>query len=134
MTRAPLRGADLYDWIVLRRVSAGGVAKLGDWWLEYGRRMPGYVTDALPELCQRELVALSDPDPTAGGLARAALTHPGTNRYEQLCRQRQSALQMAAVQFAAACAPRMGTQLSPQFCHIRCLVKHADVPDATNRK
>jgi hypothetical protein len=29
MTRAPLAGAEVYEWVVLRRVSCGGVAKVG---------------------------------------------------------------------------------------------------------
>ena len=66
MIRAQLSRADLYDWIALRRVDDGGMARLGEWWLDWGRRMPGYVTDALAELCQREPVALRDPDPVAG--------------------------------------------------------------------
>jgi hypothetical protein len=49
----PLAGADLYDWydwIALRQVSDGGVAKVGDWWMERGHQVPGYVADALAEL------------------------------------------------------------------------------------
>ncbi|MBV9139314.1 MAG: hypothetical protein JO115_00040 [Pseudonocardiales bacterium] len=34
VARVPLAGADLYDWIALRRVSGGGVVKLGEGWLE----------------------------------------------------------------------------------------------------
>ncbi len=42
----PLAGADLYDWMALRRVSEGGVAAVGDRWLDSGHRVPGYVADA----------------------------------------------------------------------------------------
>jgi hypothetical protein len=90
MTRVPFGGADLYDWIALRRVSGGGVVKLGEGWLESGRRVPGYVTDALTALCQRGLVMLADPGP----MARAALTDAGADRYESLCQQRQRVLQV----------------------------------------
>lgn len=83
MSRASLTGADLYDWIGLRRVSGGGVAKLGDRWLEGGHRVPGYVTEALAVLCGDGLVTLADPEPW--GMARAALTDVDTARYQQLC-------------------------------------------------
>jgi hypothetical protein len=68
MTRAPLTGADLYDWIALRRVSGGGMAKLGDRWLDSGHRVPGYVTEALVVLRGDGLVTLADSQP--GGMAR----------------------------------------------------------------
>lgn len=87
MTRAPLVGTDLYDWIALRRVSDGGIARMGDCWFDGGRRVPCYVTDTLAGQCEAGLVTLADPD--EWGLARAALTGTGTTRYEQLCRQRQ---------------------------------------------
>lgn len=79
----------MYDWIALRRVSGGGMVKLGEGWLQSGRRIPGYVTDALTALCQRGLVTLADSDP----MARAVLTDTGTARYERLCQQRHRALQ-----------------------------------------
>lgn len=94
--QAPLAGAELYDWIALRRVSTGAIAKLGDRWLEGGRRVPGYVSDALTALCERGLVTQSDPDQATDGLARAALTAAGINRYLQLCRHRQGAGRMPA--------------------------------------
>ena len=90
MTRALLSGADLYDWIALRRVNDGGVARVDEWWLDWGRRVPGYVTDALAELYRRELVVLGDPDLAAGCMARAALTDSGSARYVALCQVRSS--------------------------------------------
>lgn len=104
MIRAQLSGVDVYDWIALRRVDDGGVARLGEWWLDWGHQVPGYVTDALTELCRRELVVLRDLDPAAGCMARAALTDAGTIRYEQLRRQRQTALQMSALQLGTSSA------------------------------
>lgn len=107
MTRAPLTGADLYDWIALRRVSGGGMAKLGDRWLDSGHRVPGYVTEALAVLCGDGLVALADPE--SGGMARAALTDVGAARYQQLCQQRQTALQVPASRFAPSAADSVST-------------------------
>ncbi|MGH3779008.1 MAG: hypothetical protein ACRDRR_25300 [Pseudonocardiaceae bacterium] len=101
MTRAPLTGTDLYDWIALRRVSGGGVAMLGGRWLESGHRVPGYVTEALAVLCGEGLVTLADLEP--GGLARAALTDVGAVRFQQLCQQRQTAQQVPAARFGATC-------------------------------
>lgn len=96
----PLAGADLYDWIALRRVSDGGVAQVGGCWLDGGHRVPGYVADALTELLTGGLAALADQDPY--GLRRGALTDSGAARYQLLCQQRQSALQVPASRFGAA--------------------------------
>lgn len=97
----PLVGTDLYDWMALRRVNEGGMAQVGDCWLENGHRVPGYITDALTELLASGLVALADQDPYS--LRRAALTDTGTARYEWLCQLRQSALQVPAPRFGAVC-------------------------------
>ncbi|MGH3602051.1 MAG: hypothetical protein ACRDQH_17535, partial [Pseudonocardiaceae bacterium] len=55
-------GADLYDWMALRRVSGGGIARMGDHWLEHGHRIPGYVADALGVMCDNGVVALAELD------------------------------------------------------------------------
>jgi hypothetical protein len=99
MTRAPLAGAEVYEWIALRRVSGGGVTKVDCRWLESGHRLPGYVTTALAGLLAGGLVILLNPDP-ATGAARAALTNTGTDRYDRL---RQKALQMPGAEFIALC-------------------------------
>lgn len=83
-----LTGADLYDWIALRRVSAGGIAKMNDHWFDGGLRVPGYVTDALTVLCDKELVVLAELDTC--GMQRAALTVAGTVDYQRLCTQRET--------------------------------------------
>ncbi len=121
MSRASLTGADLYDWIGLRRVSGGGVAKLGDRWLESGHCVPGYVTESLAVLCGDGLVTLADPEPW--GMARAALTDVGTARYQQLCQQRQTVLRVPVPRFGATCRrlgandpdPAAGTALPHQI-------------------
>jgi hypothetical protein len=98
--RAPLAGAEVYEWIALRRVSIGGVTKVGHRWLERGHRVPGYVTGTLARLLASGLVMLVDPGPSAGTTARAALTSTGFARYERLCQQ---ALRMPAAEFIALC-------------------------------
>jgi hypothetical protein len=88
-TRPPLTGADLYEWMALRRVSAGGIARMGDHWFDHGRQIPGYVADTLAMLCDGSAVALAELD--GSDLQRAALTDTGSARFQQLCRQRQTA-------------------------------------------
>lgn len=100
MTRVPLAGTEVYEWIALRRVSVGGVTKVGHRWLESGHQVPGYVAGALAGLLSGGLVMLVDPDPSAGTTARAVLTSTGVERYERLC---QRALRMPAAQFLALC-------------------------------
>jgi len=100
MTRAPLAGPEVYEWVALRRVSGGGVTKVGHRWLESDHQIPGYLTDALAKLLTSGLVKLVNPEPSAGGVARAVLTNTGAERYEQLC---QSALQMPAAQLLTLC-------------------------------
>jgi hypothetical protein len=97
----PLAGADLYDWMALRRVSEGGVTQTGGCWLESGHRVPGYIADTLTELLAGGLVTLADQDPY--GLRRATLTDSGTARYQSLCQQRQIALKVPAPRFGATC-------------------------------
>jgi hypothetical protein len=100
MTRAPLAGAEVYEWVALRRVSGGGVVKVDHRWLESGHQIPGYVVGALAGLLARGLVMLVDPDPPRGVAVRAVLTNAGVDRYERLC---QRALQMPAAQLLALC-------------------------------
>ncbi|HXT45352.1 MAG TPA: hypothetical protein VN748_14745 [Pseudonocardiaceae bacterium] len=75
--------------IALRRVSGGGMAKMGDHWFDGGRRVPGYVADALTVLCAGRMVMLAELD--VWGMQRATLTDTGTARYRQLDRQRHPA-------------------------------------------
>ncbi|MFY9806602.1 MAG: hypothetical protein WCC38_18655 [Pseudonocardiaceae bacterium] len=93
-TRPPLAGTDLYDWMALRRVKAGGIALRGDHWLEHGRRIPGYVAGALAASCDSSAVTLAEPDHWR--MRRAALTNAGSARFQQLCRQRQTAQPLPA--------------------------------------
>lgn len=90
ITRALLTDADLYDWIALRRVNDGGIARAGDRWFDSGLRVPGYVTEALTALCGNGLVTLAEGDEwDVWAMRRATLTDAGTVRYQWLCQQRQ---------------------------------------------
>jgi hypothetical protein len=94
MTRPSLTGADLYDWMALRRVSAGGIARMGDHWFDHGPQIPSDVADALAILCDSSAVALAELG--GSGLQRAALTDTGSARFQQLCRHRQTAARLPA--------------------------------------
>lgn len=92
--RRPLTGADLYDWIALRRVNDGGIARVGSRWFDSGLRVPGYVTDTLTALCTDGLVALAEGDEwDVWATRRATLTEAGTDRYQRLCQQRRETRQ-----------------------------------------
>ena len=78
-TRPPLTGTDLYDWMALRRVNAGGIARMGDHWFDHGRQIPDYVADSLAALCDSSAVTLAEPD--GSGMRRAALTNTGKHRF-----------------------------------------------------
>lgn len=98
MTQAPLAGAEVYEWVALRRVSAGGVTQADHRWLANGHRVPAYIAGALARSLATGLVILLHP--SAGGVSRAILTASGHDRYEQLLHQ---ALQLPAAQFIALC-------------------------------
>ena len=101
-TRPPLTGTDLYHWMALRRVSAGGIARMGDRWFDHGRQIPDYVADSLAALCDSSAVTLAEPD--GSGMRRAALTNTGSTDFQQLCRQRQTVQPLPAPGSVAAVA------------------------------
>ncbi|MCA1673284.1 MAG: hypothetical protein LC799_14160, partial [Actinobacteria bacterium] len=79
-------GPELTEWIALRRVRRGGVAKVADCYLDHGRPMPSYLAGPLDDLTRAGLLALSDADPATGGLRRIAVTDTGHAQYGALCR------------------------------------------------
>ncbi len=81
--RAPESGVAV--WIALRRSHEGGVANLAGQWLDSGRRVPGYVTDALDQLTSTGLLVLGEVDPEACGVRRVTVTDTGSARYVALC-------------------------------------------------
>lgn len=116
MARASLTGTDLHHWIALRRVLDGGVTRLDGRWRDHGHLVPGYVIDALDELLTARLIQLAKPDPTADGMALAALTNAGTARFEQLCR-------------TALDVPASFVRSNPVLHHARTPVGGASPPD-----
>lgn len=86
----PLTGPELFEWLGLRRVRRGGVARCAGRYLDYGRPVPGYlVPDALDALVTRDLVIMAQPDPVHG-LARLRITEAGQARYAELDRHQRS--------------------------------------------
>ncbi|MGH3772781.1 MAG: hypothetical protein ACRDRW_15555 [Pseudonocardiaceae bacterium] len=108
MTRVPLAGAEVYEWVALRRVSGGEVVKVGDRWLESGHRVPGYLTDTLVGLLAGGLVMLADPG--AEAMAWVVLTNTGADRYEWLCQQ---VLLLPGAQFIDLCRRFVDEDLDP---------------------
>ncbi|MGH8571613.1 MAG: hypothetical protein ACREX8_03425, partial [Gammaproteobacteria bacterium] len=78
----PLSGAELVEWIALRRVCGGGVAMVGGSWFDLGRLVPCYLPDTLDGLRRDGLIALTEVD--EWGLRRAAATLAGRARYVEL--------------------------------------------------
>jgi hypothetical protein len=85
MTRVRFAGADLYDWMALRRAHKGGVANLAGHWLDSGRPVPGYVADALDGLTSTGLLALGEADPESCGVRRVLVTETGSAWCVALC-------------------------------------------------
>jgi len=83
-----LAGAELREWMALRRVCEGAVTKLVAHWLDHGRPVPCYLPDVLDDLTCGGLIALADPDPMLSGMRRAIITPAGRTRYLQLCAKR----------------------------------------------
>lgn len=94
----------LYEWIALRRVRDGGMAKSAGAYLDHGRPTPTYLTGVFDRLIWTGLVTVAVGDPI-WDLRRLDLTDTGTARYTALDeqqRQRQSGLTVPA--------PKHGTQ------------------------
>lgn len=80
---------ELVASLVLRRAHDGGVAKVGDRYLDGGHPTPGYLAGAFDELINAGLLAIADADPY--GFRRVSVTETGRTRYAQLRDTRQSA-------------------------------------------
>lgn len=82
----PLCAGELAEWMALRRVISGGVARLPFCWLYRGRPLVCYLVEPLDDAVRLGLVVLADGH--ADCMSRAALTENGTARYHTLCDQR----------------------------------------------
>jgi hypothetical protein len=81
-------GRELLQWLVLRRVRDGGVARVGQVYLDRGRRTADFLAGPIEELIAAGLVGLGDPEPVAEASWPVVLTETGLARYTVL-RERQ---------------------------------------------
>lgn len=84
----PVSDPELYEWLVLRRVADGGMAKSAGAYLDHGRLIPAYLTEVFDRLMWSGLLLVADGDPL-WELRRISFTDAGQARYETLCQQRQ---------------------------------------------
>ncbi|HEU0128115.1 MAG TPA: hypothetical protein VFQ48_05860, partial [Pseudonocardiaceae bacterium] len=76
------------EWLALRRVHEGGVAKVAGIYLEHGRPVPGDLTEVFDRLTWTGLVAVAEGDPV-WSVRRLSLTDTGHARYAVLCEQQR---------------------------------------------
>ncbi|MCA1672344.1 MAG: hypothetical protein LC799_09135 [Actinobacteria bacterium] len=78
----------LSEWIALRRVHDGGVAKVAGVYLDHGRPVPSHLIEVFDRLTWAGLVTVAEGDPL-WELRRLSLTAAGQARYAALCEERQ---------------------------------------------
>lgn len=86
-SRVLLAGADLSDFIALRRVCGrtdSRVTQVGDDFYDGERQLLSHVEDGVRMLIEVEFATLGEPDPEDGRRSVAA-TPDGRRRYEELC-------------------------------------------------
>lgn len=105
-----LTGTELLDWIALRRVHEGGVARHGSEHLDWGRKVPCYLPEVFDRLAEAELTELLDPDYSAG-LRRVVCTPQGLDRYQELTTKR--GLSVYPEQSSGDCSVPPDRPLSP---------------------
>ena len=75
------------DWLVLRRVRRGGVARFDGGYQDNGEPLGVFLVDILGWLDEQDLLEVADPDEC--GLQRLGLTEAGWDRYRELCRRQR---------------------------------------------
>ena len=86
--REPLSGADLSDFIALRRVCGRAdfrVLQVGQEFFQAERPLLPFVGDGVRGLIEVGHATLADPEPESGGARVVVPTAAGRTRYEQLC-------------------------------------------------
>lgn len=78
----------LYEWLALRRVADGGIAKSAGAYLDHGRPIPAYLNEVFDRLLWSGMLFVADGDPL-WELRRLSFTDAGQARYEVLCQQWQ---------------------------------------------
>ncbi|MGH3813419.1 MAG: hypothetical protein ACRDUV_13355 [Pseudonocardiaceae bacterium] len=90
----PLPGAELIEWLALRRVCGGGMAMVGARWCDLGRLVPSYLHDPLEDLHRAGLVVVAGVD--EWGRRRAAVTLAGRARFVELSAKRAAPIEPRA--------------------------------------
>jgi len=81
-----LTGTELLDWLALRRVNEGGVARHGSEYVHWGRKVPCYLPEVFGRLVETELTDLLEVN--CEGLRRMVLTSRGRDHYQRLSSKR----------------------------------------------
>lgn len=76
----------LYEWLALRRVTEGGIAKSAGLYLDHGRPVPGHLIEVFDRLVWSGLAVVADGDPI-WDVRRIRLGEEGRARYLALCQQ-----------------------------------------------
>ncbi|MGH3926343.1 MAG: hypothetical protein ACRDTT_26345 [Pseudonocardiaceae bacterium] len=95
---------DLYEWLALRRIHRGGIAKSAGTYLDYGRPTPGHLIEVFDRLIWTELVTVADGN-ALWDPRRVSLTDAGQARYAALSEQRPSELVVLPPEFGITQTP-----------------------------
>jgi hypothetical protein len=82
--------APSYEWVALRGVGEGDVAKSAGVYLRHGCPVPSHLTEVFDRLTWTGLVTVTEGDPI-WSVRQLSLTDAGHARYAALCEQRQRA-------------------------------------------
>lgn len=78
----------LYEWLALRSVAGGGVAKSAGVYFDHGRPVPGHLIEVFDRLVWNGLLVVADGDPIWES-RRISLTEAGQEGYGVLCQQQE---------------------------------------------
>ncbi|MGH3814531.1 MAG: hypothetical protein ACRDUV_19110 [Pseudonocardiaceae bacterium] len=83
-----LSGPDFFEWMGLRRVRRGGLARWEGHYYDHGNPVPGWlIPDIVDGLLKDGLLELGDPDES--GMRRVTLTEAGLTHYRVLCKRQR---------------------------------------------
>ena len=82
-----LNGPDFFEWLGLRRVRRGGLARREDTYYDHGNPVCGWlIPDILDGLLEDGFLELGDPE---SGMQHVALTDVGLAHYRALCKRQR---------------------------------------------
>lgn len=90
----------LYEWLALRRVAGGGIAKSAGVYFDHGRPVPEHMIELFDRLTWSGLLVVADGDPV-WELRRLSLTDAGQAQYVALGREwhRHTELEVPGAEF-----------------------------------